>query len=176
MDAIYRAASTPPTPKILLFIVYSTVYPAIFAIAFLIRLLYPAISPLASARAHNSVNYSHSPLQGVVVFQYESSLVYIKPPASYQEAVETAQREFQELSEFPFDRIAFFTEVGKSNSRRIRISESAWVPCVRGPNMPPETIHISILPDAHPRHAPPRYLERISAKSSPSPWGTLSWT
>jgi len=64
-----------------------------------------------------------------ITYQYQDKLVFVAPAASYEDALDVAQKEFPKLAKVPRERITFHVLVlnSESNSQQsIRISPDAW--------------------------------------------------
>ncbi|KAF8897082.1 hypothetical protein CPB84DRAFT_1781521 [Gymnopilus junonius] len=94
----------------------------------------------------------------LIIFQYEQSCVFVKPAESYQDAIDVARKEFDELVHIPPDRLAFTLEENSSGKRSIRISEGAWSTITS--KLPQgSVVNILIRPDLDMRVPPPQYLD-----------------
>ncbi|KAF5345285.1 hypothetical protein D9758_008418 [Tetrapyrgos nigripes] len=103
----------------------------------------------------------------IITYRLDDSLVYVKPPTDYNEAIDLAIKEYpDELLDLARHRISFTIQATMNGTRRtVRISESAWeetvYKMVRG-----EVISIEILPeDRKLVEAPPKYVARPTPAS-----------
>ncbi|KAF8967930.1 hypothetical protein BDZ97DRAFT_1587817, partial [Flammula alnicola] len=94
----------------------------------------------------------------VVTFQYDHSCVFVKPAENYQQAVDIAQKEFDQLVNVPRERIGFALDDITHGGRHVRISESAW-PAVTAKLTRGTIINIIVRPDPDAKVPPPQYLE-----------------
>ncbi|CAA7259033.1 unnamed protein product [Cyclocybe aegerita] len=100
------------------------------------------------------------PTTDLLTFRHEKSNVFVKVPPNYENAVDTATTEFDELRNVPRDRVGFcavYREKGQE-PRTIRISAAAWPAFVsdlpRG-----AVIRVILRPDPDTKTPPPKYLE-----------------
>ncbi|KAH9976575.1 hypothetical protein BGW80DRAFT_1223530 [Lactifluus volemus] len=119
-----------------------------------------------SASLPNTGSSSSAPAQtapDILAFSYDSSLVYVTPGESYDQAIESAQDAFPELRDVDRDLICLEVRVIVNNQtqhKRARISRTAW-PVVLPTLVRYEIVHVRV---ASPLHA--------NAVSQPPPYAS----
>lgn len=84
----------------------------------------------------------------------------------FQEAVDTAKKEYHQLAHLPVHRIGFALNDMTRGSRFVRISESAWVPITA--KIPGGTIiNVLVLPDPDDEKCPPQYGSLLDVPTLP---------
>ncbi|KAH9969445.1 hypothetical protein BGW80DRAFT_1117798, partial [Lactifluus volemus] len=82
----------------------------------------------------------------ILAFSYDSSLVYVTPGESYDQAIESAQDAFPELRDVDRDLICLEVRVIVNNQtqhKRARISRTAW-PVVLPTLVRYEIVHVRV--------------------------------
>ncbi|KAF8176517.1 hypothetical protein BJ912DRAFT_857344 [Pholiota molesta] len=94
----------------------------------------------------------------IVTFNFDDSPVFIKRPETYQEAIDTAKKEFPQLAHLPSARVGFALNDIVHGGRHVRVSEGAWLSITE--KIPGGTIiNVLVLPDLDTKAPPPRYLD-----------------
>ncbi|KAJ7244191.1 hypothetical protein B0H12DRAFT_1129825 [Mycena haematopus] len=95
-------------------------------------------------------------LPDYITYRYANRLVYVRPAATYDIALDMAQKEFMELADVPRERISFNTvaTLNRQEPRVVRISESAWFAAVAR-QLCGGVVDIIVLADPN---SPPTYL------------------
>jgi len=98
----------------------------------------------------------------VIMFRFEDKAVYVKPAHTYEQALDSAQREFaQELSQISRNRITFTVDIKMKKDKRcaVRISPDAWAATVAQLRSG-SIVDIQVKPPRQvAAEAPPRYEE-----------------
>ncbi|KAF7375868.1 hypothetical protein MSAN_00001200 [Mycena sanguinolenta] len=103
-----------------------------------------------------TIKTSTPALPDYITYRYANRLVYVRPAATYEIALDMAQKEFAELADVPRERISFNTvaTLNRQEPRVVRISESAWLAAVAR-QLCGGVVDIIVLADPN---SPPTYL------------------
>jgi len=131
----------------------------------------------------NTCSSSSAPAQAtpdILAFSYDSSLVYVTPGESYDQAIESAQDAFPELRDVDRDLICLEVRVIVSNQtehKRAQISRAAW-PVVLPTLVRYEIVHVRVAspPHANAVSQPPPYASKGSCVADNNAEGLQSNT